>query len=189
MLPKYKTLLLDDTRLNEFDSYREEYYFLEELKKEEDSKEDDKKDTSKDKIKKVDKKATNAVIILGKAIKSLYSTGDDHLVDGTLELSKVITRTIVVIVGAASIATGTGFIAGLTTLLIGAIGHFTSLAVRRGNDAKRREKLMHMFKAKLEFVEDKIGRADDKEKEALIKIKHKLQSDIRKLETSVIRDS
>jgi hypothetical protein len=163
MLSKYNTLLLDDVRTDEdlFDSYREEYFFLEEIKQ----------------AKKAVKKVDNVGAMLMKTIKSLYKTDDKHLVEGTMELSKVITRVAVV-----------GSVAYINPV-VGLIGFFTSLAIRRNNDAKRREKLMIMYKSKLEFVEDKIGRTEeDSKKQSLIKLKHKLNSDIDKLETSVIKE-
>lgn len=167
MLSKYNTLLLDDIRTDEdlFDSYREEYLFLEELKQA--------KKQAKNGVKKVD----NAGAVLIKAIKNLYKTDDKHLVEGTMELSKVITRVAIV-----------GGIAYVNPV-IGLISFFTSLAIRRNNDAKRREKLMIMYKSKLEFVEDKIGREnDDSKKQSLIKLKHKLNSEIDKLEHSVFKE-
>jgi hypothetical protein len=167
MLSKYNTLLLDDIRNDEdlFDSYREEHYFLEELKQ------------AKKEAKKTVKKVDNAGVVLIKTIKSLYKTDDKHLVEGTMELSKVITRVAVV-----------GGIAYVNPV-IGLISFFTALAIRRNNDAKRREKLMIMYKSKLEFVEDKIGRTeDDSKKQSLIKLKHKLNSEIEKLEHSVFKE-
>jgi hypothetical protein len=174
MLSLKDTLFLDDSRLDEFDSYREEQEFLSEIRllKEE------------SKAQGAVKKADGVAATLMKAIKSLYRTGDDHLVEGTMELSKIITRFAVLATGVAVFPAG-----AFVSALVGAIGHFTLRAIRQGNDAKNREKLLRMYKSKLEFIEDKIGRTEkDDQKEQLIKIKHKLKSDIDKLEASVIKN-
>lgn len=162
MLSTDKLLLLDSTNVKEFDSYLEEKVFLEE----------------ESKVTKTAKSADRAGISLLKSIKSLYSTNDEHLVEGTMELSKIITR--VVIVRALF----------LINPMVGVIAFFTGLAIRKNNDIKNRQKLMRMYKSKLEYIEDKIPRVtDDKEKEGLIRIKHRLKDDIHKLEISVIGDS
>jgi hypothetical protein len=183
MLSKYGTLLLDDVNYNEFDSYREEYIFLNEMKSE-GKKKSNLADKAGKSAQKVIKKTDNVAVTLGKAIKALYSTNDEHLVEGTMELSKIITRFAVLAAGAYVFPAGL-FVSGL----VGVIGHFTGLALRRSNDAKRREKLMQMYKAKLEFVEDKIPKVeDDKQKQSLLKLKHKLNADIEKLGKSVLGD-
>lgn len=158
MLNRYSPLLLDNQNLNEFDSYREEYLFLNEM-------------NVKKAVKDVDKASAGIV----KGIKNLYTTGEDHLLDNTMEFSKIITRAAIV---------GSTF---AINPLLGLISAYTLHAVRMKNDAKKREKLIHLYTSKLEFVEDKIGKEDDDTKKLnLIKLKNKLHSDLQKIK--VVKD-
>lgn len=153
MLSKYQTLLLDNLLYEEFDSYREEYLCLQEIKKE-----------------KITKKIDNGVNAFVKAVKELYTTDEQHLIDHTMEFSKLITR--------AAIAGSIFYI----NPLMGLISAYTGYAIRKMNDAKKREKLMRLYKSKLEYIEGKIEKEeDDKKKYALIKLRNKLQSDLNKI--------
>jgi hypothetical protein len=151
VLPSYKTLLLDDYK--EFDSYREEQQILNEVD-----------------VKSVVRKTDKSVGIIKNAINKLHSTKETNLVDNMPELSKLITRAIIV---RASFAVNPAV--GLITL-------FTTIAIKNHNDKKKREKLINMYSAKLEFVEGKMDKEeDDKEKLNLIKMRNKLRSDLEKL--------
>jgi hypothetical protein len=157
MLPINKTLLLNENV--EFDSFMEEYEYLQEMKK------------IKQIAKSVDKASNVAVKSLINGVRGLHSTKDENLVERTPELSKVITKAIV-IGGTFSVNP----VLGLITL-------FTSMAVKNKNDANRRQKLRDMYSAKLEFLEGKINKLeeDDEEKLRLIKLRNKLRTDLEKL--------
>jgi len=157
MLSSYKTLLLREDI--EFDSIREEYEFLEDMKS----------------IKKVAKNVDNATAIAGKAIvnivKGLHRTNENNLVEGMPELSKLMTRAIIV--------RGAFFI----NPVVGLITLFTTIALKSHNDKKEREKLRNLYTAKLEFIEGKLNKLEDDndEKLKLLQLKNKLKTDLEKL--------
>jgi hypothetical protein len=151
VLSPYKTLLLDDSR--EFDSYLEEREILQE-------------NVVKDAIRVADKTAG----LIKKAVNSLHSTKEENLVDNMPELSKLITRAIIV---RASFAVHPA---------IGVITLFTTLALKSHNDKKEREKLKNLYSAKLEFIEGKLNSVEnDDEKLNLLKMRNKLRTDLEKI--------
>jgi hypothetical protein len=138
----------------EFNSYLEEREILQEA------------GMVKNAVRSVDKSAT----MIKSAVSKLHSTSDKNLVDNTPELSKLITRAIIV---RASFVVNP--VVGLLTL-------FTTIALKNHSDNKNREKLIDMYSAKLEFVEGKIDREEkDDEKLNLIKMRNALRTDLEKL--------
>ncbi|ALN97875.1 hypothetical protein Bp8pS_196 [Bacillus phage vB_BpuM-BpSp] len=142
----YNTFLHEN---KEFDSDKEAYFFLQEG---------------------IGQNADKAVLSMIKTVKSLYTTSDKNLISGMPELSKVITRSVIV---------GSLYV---ISPLIGLIALYTTLVIRGVNNSNRREKLLRLYSSKLEFVEGKIGsEEDDKKRLNLIKLKNKLKSDIAKI--------
>ncbi|QXN70338.1 hypothetical protein INTERNEXUS_298 [Bacillus phage vB_BspM_Internexus] len=108
-------------------------------------------------------------------IKKLHSSSDDRLIENMPDFSRLLTRCIII-----------GSIAVISPV-IGLITLYTSSAIRRRNDANRREKLIHLYSSKLEYIEDRLTReSDEKKRQNMIKMKNKLKSDLDKLK--VIKD-
>jgi hypothetical protein len=157
MLPSSKTLLLHES--GEFDSLVEEYEIIQEMKR------------IKKAVKSIDKTASVAGKSLLKSVRTLHSSKDENLIERTPELSKIITKAVLI--------GGTMYI----NPVIGLISLFTSFAIKKNNDTKRRQQLRDMYSAKLEFLEGKINKLeeDSDEKLRLIKLRNKLRTDLEKL--------
>lgn len=190
-----ETLFLKEDILGKYNSYKEEDEFIKELinknyltkenlnlYKEATSSKKEVKSTEPKKsvVKKVsngvDKVGNTAIMVtkeIKNMIKSIYRTDDEHLSKGTTQLSKLIAR--------AAITVGLFHIPVIGPVC-SVIHFFTGLVLKNKNDAASRKRLEDMYKSKLEFVEDKIGRTDDdKEKYQLIKLKNELNSSIGKI--------
>jgi len=147
----------------EFDSYREEYEILQE---EEKKKEDKKDDSSKA------EKAKDIAKEILRSIKDLHTSDEDELLNHSNKVSKIITRAVI-----------SGSLIALRHPLIGLLTFLTGSVIKSAGNAGKRKKLLALYKSKLEFVEDKLGRVeDDKEKYELIKLKNELKSNIKKIQ-------
>lgn len=126
--------------------------------------------------KQFNKSKVKELIDEGKAlVRMIYSMKDEDFVEGKVfpQLSRLIVRAV--------------SIYGLFLInpLVGVIGFVTDRYIKRFHDIKQRNRLRKYYESKLEYIEEKIGRAEDeKEKYKLIKLKNTLRTNIKKIDAS-----
>lgn len=109
-------------------------------------------------------------------VKMIYTVKDEDFVEGKAfpMISRLLVRTIA--------------ITGMFMLhpAIGIIGFTTNKFLKKEITRKQRTRLSNFYKAKLEYIEDKLAKEeDDKEKYKLIKIRNSLNNNLKKIDTSI----